>query len=237
LRSPGAESPIVTRCSLHRLDQDLDGAYPGNDPPGYRLLLKPFLAVGNLDVVDRPCSNLLRAVKPWPWPVAVDVTPRRAPLDAALATAPNLLEGYQLRWSSHPCPTRGSRQVIVTGWQSCSVKTHSETAGDDSSRGFAMGASPTDPPVGEDSHSAGRYLPDRRHHRMEPPSSTNAANSCAPSPLAILAVSYRDDVAIKNFRGWRPYAQSTIEGGGGGGELVRRCRLPATKQVAVPDTS
>src|SRR5258708_20527971 len=44
---------IAYRPALLYIDslKYLYGAYPGNDPPGYLLVLKPFLAIGNLDMV------------------------------------------------------------------------------------------------------------------------------------------------------------------------------------------
>ena len=44
---------IAYRPALFYIDtlKYLFGAYPGNDPPGYQMVLKPFLAVFNLDMV------------------------------------------------------------------------------------------------------------------------------------------------------------------------------------------
>src|ERR1700680_1009559 len=73
----------------------LYGAYPGNDPPGYLLVLKPFLAVGNLDMVaaGQHLLGLGMAVTLY-----VVMCRRGIPRWlAALATAPILLDGYQLQ--------------------------------------------------------------------------------------------------------------------------------------------
>jgi 4-amino-4-deoxy-L-arabinose transferase-like glycosyltransferase len=71
------------------------GAYPGDDPPGYLLAIKPVLLVGNLDllVAIQHLLGLAMAIT-----LAALLVRRGAPRWlAALATAPVLLDGYQLQ--------------------------------------------------------------------------------------------------------------------------------------------
>jgi hypothetical protein len=91
----------------------LYGAYPGDDPPGYLLVLKPFLAIGNLDLVAAVQHLLGLGMA-----VALYLLLRRRSVPrwlAALATAPILLDGYQLQNEQTIMPDTLFEALIVTG--------------------------------------------------------------------------------------------------------------------------
>ena len=85
----------------------------GNDPVGYRVLLTPLLAVGNLDLVAAVQHLLGLAMA-----VALYLLMRRRGVPrwlAALATAPILLDGYQLQNEQTIMPDTLFEALIVTG--------------------------------------------------------------------------------------------------------------------------
>jgi hypothetical protein len=85
----------------------------GADPVGYRVLLKPLLAVGNLDVVAAVQHLLGLGMA-----VALYLLMRRRGVPrwlAALATAPILLDGYQLQNEQTIMPDTLFEALIVTG--------------------------------------------------------------------------------------------------------------------------
>ena len=88
-------------------------AYPGDDPPGYLLVLKPVLAVGNLAVVAglQHVAGLAMAVALY-----LLVLRRGAPRWlAALATLPVLLDAYQLQIEQNIMPDTLFETLIVVG--------------------------------------------------------------------------------------------------------------------------
>src|SRR5215471_5165864 len=71
------------------------GAYPGDDPPGYQLALKPVLALGSLDLIA-----VIQHLLGLGMAVALYLVLLRRGVPrwlAALATAPVLLDAYQLQ--------------------------------------------------------------------------------------------------------------------------------------------
>jgi Dolichyl-phosphate-mannose-protein mannosyltransferase len=89
------------------------GAYPGDDPPGYLLVLKPFLAVANLSAVAavQHLLGLGMAVALY-----VLLLRRGSPRWlAALATAPVLLDGYQLQIEQTVMPDVAFEALMVAG--------------------------------------------------------------------------------------------------------------------------
>jgi hypothetical protein len=91
----------------------LFGAYPGDDPPGYLLVLKPFLAVANLTAVAavQHLLGLGMAVALY-----VLLLRRGSPRWlAALATAPVLLDGYQLQIEQTVMPDVLFEVLMVAG--------------------------------------------------------------------------------------------------------------------------
>ena len=89
----------------------LFGAYPGNDPPGYQLVLQAFLKVGTLGLVAalQHLAGLVMAV-------ALYLVLRRRGVPswlAALATAPVLLDAYQLQIEQSIMPDTAFEVLIV----------------------------------------------------------------------------------------------------------------------------
>jgi len=91
----------------------LFGAYPGNDPPGYQLMLRIFLRVGTLPMVAVAQHMLGLAMA-----VSLYLIMRRRGVArwlAALATAPLLLDAYQLQIEQSVMPDTAFETLIVAG--------------------------------------------------------------------------------------------------------------------------
>jgi hypothetical protein len=91
----------------------LVGAYPGNDPPGYKFALRLLLAVGNLDSIAavQHVLGLAMAVT-----IYLVLLRRGAPRWlSALAVAPVLLDGYQLQIEQVVMPDVMFEVLIVAG--------------------------------------------------------------------------------------------------------------------------
>ncbi|HUZ37684.1 MAG TPA: hypothetical protein VMV17_15295, partial [Streptosporangiaceae bacterium] len=92
-----AAAQIAYRPALYYIDsmKYLFGAYPGNDPPGYQVLIKPLLGIAN--------PSLLAAVQHvlgLAMAIALYLVLQRRGAPrwlAALATAPILLDAYQIQ--------------------------------------------------------------------------------------------------------------------------------------------
>src|ERR1022692_4237253 len=193
---------IAYRPALLYIDsiKYLFGAYPGNDPPGYLLVLRPLLAVGNLHLVGLAMA------------VALYLLMRRRGVPrwlAALATAPILLDAYQLQIEQTIMPDTLFEALIVTGlvlllWQP--KPTRWMIIGG----GIALGASAPVAQIGEVF-----ILPAVIYLLVAVPGwrakLTQGIALCAAFALPILAVSFRDYVTIHRFS-LAPYAQSTIYG-------------------------
>src|SRR6266851_5470312 len=201
---------IAYRPALLYIDsiKYLYGAYPGNDPPGH--LLGLGMAVALYLLMRR------RGVPRWL---------------AALANAPILLDGYQLQMEQTIMPDTLFEALIVTGlaillWQPHPKRWMIVAAG------FALGASAPVRQIGEI-----LILPAVIYLLVVIPGwrakLTNAATICAAFALPILAVSYRDYVAIKHFA-LAPYAQSTIYGRAAAAADCQTLRLPAYEQSLCP---
>jgi hypothetical protein len=222
---------IAYRPALLYIDslKYLYGAYPGNDPPGYLLVLKPFLAIGNLDMVAAGQHLLGLGMA-----VALYVVMGRRGVPrwlAALATAPILLDGYQLQIEQTIMPDTLFEALIVTGlailvWAPQPKRWMIVAAG------FALGASAPVRQIGEI-----LVLPAVIYLFVVIPGwrakLTKAATLCAAFALPILAASYRDYVAIKHFA-LAPYAQSTIYGRAAAAANCQTLRLPAYEQSLCP---
>ena len=222
---------IAYRPALLYIDslKYLYGAYPGNDPPGYLLVLKPFLAVGNLDLVAAVQHLLGLGMA-----VALYLVMCRRGVPrwlAALATAPILLDGYQLQIEQTIMPDTLFEALIVTGlaillWQPQPKRWMIVAAG------ITLGASAPVRQIGEI-----LILPAVIYLLVTIPGwrakVTKAAALSAAFALPILAVSYRDYVAIKHFA-LAPYAQSTIYGRAAAAADCQTLRLPAYEQSLCP---
>ena len=185
----------------------LFGAYPGNDPPGYQLVLQAFLKVGSLAMVAalQHLAGLAMAV------VLYLVLRRRGVPNwlAALATAPVLLDAYQLQIEQSIMPDTAFEVLIVAGLAALLWERRPPTAlvlvG-----GLALGASATVRQVGEIFIlpallyllvAAGGW----RRKLVQ------AVALAAAFALPILFISYRNYVTIKHFA-LAPYAAGTIYG-------------------------
>jgi hypothetical protein len=200
---------IAYRPALFYIDsmKYLFGAYPGNDPPGYQILIKPVL-----DVADPAFLAALQHGLGLAMAVVLYVVLQRRGVPrwlSALATAPILLDAYQLQIEQTIMPDVMFEACIVAGlaallWHPRPRTTLIITGG------LALGASATARQVGEILIlPALAYLlaavPHWRHRL------TQGAILCAAFALPILAASYRNHVAIHNF-GLAPYAGGSIYG-------------------------
>jgi len=122
------------------------GAYPGDDPPGYQLALKPVLALGSLDLIA-----VIQHLLGLGMAVALYLVLLRRGVPrwlAALATAPVLLDAYQLHIEQIVMPDVMFEALIVTGlvallWRATPTPWLVVTAG------LALGASATARQIGE----------------------------------------------------------------------------------------
>jgi hypothetical protein len=106
---------IAYRPALFYIDtiKYLYGAYKGTDPPGYQFFLKAFLEVGNLDMVAG-----LQHLLGLGMAVAIYLVLLRRGVPrwlAALATAPVLLDGYQLQMEQTVMPDVLFEALMVAG--------------------------------------------------------------------------------------------------------------------------
>jgi hypothetical protein len=207
----------------------LYGAYQGDDPPGYLLALKPFLAAGNLGVVTAGQHLLGLGMA-----VALYLLMRRRGVPrwlAALATAPILLDGYQLQTEQTIMPDTLFEALIVTGlvimlWEPRPRPWMIIGAG------LALGAAAPVRQIGEILIlPAIIYLlitiPGWRAKLIE------GTALCVAFALPILAVSFRDYVAFRHFA-LAPYAQSTIYGRAAAAADCQTLRLPAYERPLCP---
>ena len=124
----------------------LFGAYAGNDPPGYQLALKLFLRVGTLPMVVAVQHLLGLAMA-----VALYLILRRRGVPrwlAALATAPILLDAYQLQIEQSIMPDTAFEALIVAGL-ACLLWQPRPRLWMVIAAGLALGASATVRQVGE----------------------------------------------------------------------------------------
>lgn len=183
------------------------GAYPGNDPPGYLLLLKPLLGLGNPFAVA-----LLQHLLGLGMAVALYLVllRRGAPRWlAALATAPVLLDGYQLQMEQSIMPDVWFEALLVTAltvllWRPRPDRWLLVTGG------LALGGCAAFRQVGEILIlPALVYVvaaaPGWRHRLRQ------AAVLCIAFAVPILGASFANYVSIKHFA-LAPYAASTIYG-------------------------
>jgi len=201
----------------------------GADPVGYRVLLKPLLPVGNLDLVAAAQHVLGLAMA-----VVLYVVLQRRGVPrwlAALATAPILLDGYQLQIEQTIMPDVMFEACIVAGlaallWQP-RPRTALVVAG-----GLALGASATARQVGEI-----LILPALAYLLVAIPGwrrrLTQGAILCAAFALPILAASLRNQFVIHNF-GLAPYAGGSIYGRMAAAADCATLRLPSYERALCP---
>lgn len=206
------------------------GAYPGDDPPGYRIALQPLLAVANLDMVAalQHLFGLAMAV------VLYAVMLRRgAPRWlAALATAPLLLDAYQLQIEQMIMPNVMFEVLIVAGlaallWEPRPRRWMIITGG------LALGFSATAAQVGEIF-----ILPALLYllltigggwrHRLK-----HAGILCAAFAVPILLGSLSNYITIHQFA-LAPYSSGTIYGRMAEAADCATLKVPAYERILCP---
>jgi hypothetical protein len=200
---------VAYRPALFYIDsiKYLLGAYPGNDPPGYQLLMLPMMAISNPAVVAaiQHLLGLAMAVALY-----LLLVRRNAPRWlAALAVAPVLLDGYQLQMEQLIMPDVGFEALLVAGlvallWLPRPRPWMIFAAG------LALGASATFRQVGEIF-----ILPALLYALVVIPGWRRRLGQCALLCLAfalpILGGDFKNYVSIHQFS-LAPYAPSTIYG-------------------------
>src|SRR6266436_3345171 len=235
LLAAGLVLRVLTQLAYHPALLFIDsikylfGAYAGNDPPGYELILKVFLRVGTLPMVVAVQHLLGLAMA-----VALYLILRRRGVPrwlAALATAPILLDAYQLQIEQSIMPDTAFEALIVAGlvgllWQPRPRPWMVLAAG------LALGVSATVRQVGEIF-----ILPALVYVLITVPGwrvkLIKAAALCAAFALPILAVSFRNYVVIKHFS-LAPYAAGTIYGRAGAAADCATLTLPAYERALCP---
>jgi hypothetical protein len=210
----------------------LFGAYAGNDPPGYELALKVFLRVGTLPMVVAVQHLIGLAMA-----VVLYLILRRRGVPrwlAALATAPILLDAYQLQIEQSIMPDTAFEALIVAGL-ACLLWPPRPRLWMALAAGLALGASATVRQVGEIF-----ILPALVYVLMTVPGwrakLVKAVALCAAFALPILAISFRNYVAIKHFS-LAPYAAGTIYGRAAAATDCATLTLPAYERALCPSAS
>ncbi len=202
---------IAYRPALIYIDSTkyLLGAYPGDDPPGYQLVIKPVLALGNLDEIAAIQHLLGLAMAITLYLVLLR---RGAPRWlSALATAPVLLDAYQVQIEQNIMPDV-MFEVLIVAAVAALLWRHTPTPWLIITAGVALGASATARQIGEIF-----ILPAVCYLLIVVPSWRTklkyAGLLCVAFALPILAASYRDyvDPQLHSFS-LAPYASGTIYG-------------------------
>jgi len=229
-----AATQIAYRPALLYIDsiKYLFGAYAGNDPPGYQLALKVFLSVGTL-----PMVAAVQHILGLCMAVALYLILRRRGVPrwlAALATAPVLLDGYQLQIEQSIMPDTAFEALIVAGlvillWQPRPRAWMVVGAG------LALGASATVRQVGEIFilPAIGYVLIAVPGWR---PKLIRAVALCIAFALPILVISFRNYVAIKHFA-LAPYAANSIYGRAAAAADCSTLTLPSYERSLCPSRS
>ena len=225
---------IAYRPALLYIDSTkyLLGAYPGDDPPGYQLALKPVLALGNLDriAVIQHLLGLGMAIALYVLLLRRGV-PRWL---AALATAPVLLDAYQLQIEQNVMPDVMFEALIVAGvvallWRATPSPWLVVVAG------LALGTSATARQIGEIFilPAVGYLLIVTPGWR---PRLKRAGLLCLAFALPILAASYRNyaDPQLHSFS-LAPYATGSIYGRMAEVANCATLRLPGYERPLCPD--
>jgi len=222
---------IAYRPALFYIDsmKYLFGAYPGNDPPGYQILIKPVL-----DVADPSLIAAFQHVLGLAMAVLLYAVLLRRGVPrwlAALATAPVLLDGYQLQIEQTIMPDVMFEACIVAGLAALLWHPRPRTALIITG-GLFLGASATARQVGEILilPALAYLLIALPHWRRR---LTQGAILCAAFALPILAASFRNSVVIHNF-GLAPYAGGSIYGRMAAAADCATLRLPAHERALCP---
>ena len=207
----------------------LFGAYAGNDPPGYQLALKVFLRVGTL-----PTVVAVQHLVGLAMAVALYLILRRRGVPrwlAALATAPVLLDAYQLQIEQSIMPDTAFEALIVAGLVGL-LWPPRPRAWMVLAAGLALGASATVRQVGEIF-----ILPALVYVLIAVPGwrarLIKAVALCAAFALPILVISFRNYVTIKHFS-LAPYAAGTIYGRAAAAADCATLTLPSYERALCP---
>ncbi len=227
---------IAYRPALLYIDSTkyLLNAYPGDDPPGYQLALKPVLALGSLDLVA-----LLQHLLGLGMAVAIYLLLLRRGVPrwlAALAAAPVLLDAYQLQIEQNVMPDVMFEALIVTGvvvllWRATPSPWLVVVAG------LALGTSATARQIGEIF-----ILPALGYLLIVTPGwplrLKRAGLLCLAFVLPILAASYRNyaDPQLHSFS-LAPYASGSIYGRMAEAANCATLRLPGYEKPLCPDAT
>src|SRR2546429_1468461 len=226
-----AAAQIAYRPALFYIDsmKYLFGAYPGNDPPGYQILIKPVLDVADPSLVAafQHVVGLAMAVLLYAVLLRRGV-PRWL---AALATAPVLLDGYQLQIEQTIMPDVMFEACIAAGLAALLWHPRPRTALIITG-GLFLGASATARQVGEIFllPALAYLLVALPHWRRR---LAQAAILSAAFALPILAASFRNSVVIHNF-GLAPYAGGSIYGRMAAAADCATLKLPAYERALCP---
>jgi hypothetical protein len=222
---------ITYRPALFYIDtvKYLFGAYPGNDPPGYLLLLKPFMKVADFDTVAaiQHLLGLGMAVAIY----ALLVHKGCARWLAALATAPILLDAYQLQMEQTVMPDVVFEALMVAGmvvliWRSRPNLWQLAIAG------VLLGSTATFWEPGEililPALVYALIVATGWRGRLG-----HVALICVAFAAPILLICYRNYVDIKHFS-LAPYAPSTIYGRMAYAADCQTLKLPAYERPLCP---
>jgi Dolichyl-phosphate-mannose-protein mannosyltransferase len=224
-------SQIAYRPALLYIDSTkyLLGAYPGDDPPGYRFAIKPVLALGNLGLVAtlQHLLGLAMAIGLYALLQRRGV-PRWL---SALATAPLLLDGYQLQIEQNIMPDVMFEAFAVAGLAALlwfpRPRPWLTAVG-----GLALGASATARQVGEI-----LILPAVLFLAIAVPGwgqrLKQAAACAAAFALPILFASYANYLSIHRFS-LAPYASGTIYGRMAAAADCATLKLPSYERSLCP---
>jgi hypothetical protein len=225
---------IAYRPALLYIDSTkyLLNAYPGSDPPGYQLALKPLVTQFNLSVIAgiQHLLGLGMAVALY-----LVLLRRGAPRWlSALATAPVLLDAYQLQIEQNVMPDVMFEALMVAGlvallWRTTPSRWLIAVAG------LTLGASATARQVGEIFilPAVGYLLIVTQGWRLR---LKQAGLLCLAFALPILAASYRNytDPQLHSFS-LAPYASGSIYGRMAEAANCATLRLPAYQRGLCPD--
>ena len=225
---------IAYRPALLYIDSTkyLLNAYPGDDPPGYQLALKPVLALGNIDLIA-----VIQHLLGLGMAVAIYMLLLRRGVPrwlAALATAPVLLDAYQLQIEQNVMPDVMFEALIVTSvvallWRVIPSSWLVVVAG------LALGTSATARQIGEIFilPAVGFLLIVTPGWRLR---FKQAGLLCLAFVLPILAASYRNyaDPQLHSFS-LAPYASGSIYGRMAEAANCATLRLPGYERPLCPD--
>jgi Dolichyl-phosphate-mannose-protein mannosyltransferase len=227
---------IAYRPALLYIDSTkyLLNAYPGDDPPGYQLALKPVLALGSLDLIA-----VIQHLLGLGIAVAIYVLLLRRGVPrwlAALATAPVLLDAYQLQIEQNVMPDVMFEALIVAGvvallWRATPSPWLVVVAG------LALGTSATARQIGEIFilPALGYLVVVTRGWRLR---LKQAGLLCLAFVLPILAASYRNyaDPQLHSFS-LAPYSSGSIYGRMAEAANCATLRLPSYERPLCPDAT